>query len=154
MMYALFAFIAGLAFGIGLIVSQMANPAKVLGFLDVAGRWDPSLAFVMAGAIAVAVAGFAFAVRRQTTLLGTPILLPTTRVIDARLIGGALLFGIGWGLAGLCPGPALVALGAGQGKALVFVAAMLAGMLAFEWSEGVRARVASRPDASMAGASE
>jgi uncharacterized membrane protein YedE/YeeE len=111
--YAIFAFFAGLAFGVGLIVSQMANPAKVLGFLDLAGRWDPSLAFVMGGAIAVAVVGFALAGRRPTTLLGTPSLLPTTRVIDGRLIGGALLFGVGWGL-GLLSGPCFRRAGAGH----------------------------------------
>ena len=154
MMYALFAFAAGLVFGIGLIVSQMANPAKVLGFLDLAGGWDPSLALVMAGAIMIGVVGYAIAARRPMTLLGTPSFLPTTRVIDTRLIGGAVVFGMGWGLAGFCPGPAFVALGAGQGKALVFIAAMLAGMLAFEWIEGARARIASRPDAGMAGARE
>jgi len=143
-MYAFFAFAAGFVFGIGLIVSQMASPAKVLGFLDLAGRWDPSLAFVMGGAIAVAVIGFALASRRPATLLGTPFLLPTTRVIDARLVGGAVLFGVGWGLGGFCPGPALVALGAGQMKALVFVAAMIAGMLAFEGIEGTRIRLAAR----------
>ena len=153
-MYALFAFIAGLAFGIGLVVSQMASPAKVLGFLDLAGRWDPSLALVMVAAIAVAVVGFALAGRRPTTLLGTPLQLPTTRVIDARLIGGALLFGVGWGLAGFCPGPALVALGAGQVKALVFVAAMLAGMLAFEGIEGARSRLETRHDGTTAQARE
>ena len=153
-MYRLFAFIAGLAFGIGLVVSQMANPAKVLGFLDLAGRWDPSLAFVMVGAIAVAVGGFALAGGRPTTLLGTPLQLPTTRVIDARLIGGALLFGVGWGLAGFCPGPALVALGAGQVKALVFVAAMLAGMVAFEAIESARSRAPTHPDKTTAQASE
>ena len=142
-MYALFAFVAGLVFGIGLIVSQMASPAKVIGFLDVAGRWDPSLAFVMCGAIAVAAIGFALAGRRPTTLLGTPFLLPSTRIIDARLVGGALLFGIGWGLGGFCPGPAFVALGAGQVKAFVFVAAMLAGMLAFERIEAARTRLAT-----------
>jgi uncharacterized protein len=142
--YALFAFAAGLTFGLGLIVSQMANPAKVLGFLDVAGPWDPSLALVMVGAIAVAVVGFALAGRRPATLLGTPFALPTTRAIDGRLVGGALLFGTGWGLAGFCPGPALVALGAGQGKAVVFVAAMIAGMLAFEAIEAARTRFASR----------
>jgi len=150
--YALFSFLAGLAFGIGLIVSQMASPAKVLGFLDLAGHWDPSLALVMVGAIAIAVVGYALIGRRPTTLLGTPILLPTTRVIDARLVGGAALFGVGWGLAGFCPGPALVALGAGYAKASVFVAAMIAGMLAFEWIE--RIRFASRADATTAGASE
>ena len=153
-MYALFAFAAGLVFGIGLLVSQMADPAKVLGFLDLAGRWDPSLAFVMVGAIAVAVVGYVLAGRRATTFLGTPNLFPTTRVIDARLVGGALLFGIGWGLAGFCPGPALVALGAGHAKALVFVAAMLAGMLAFEWIENGRTRFASHPDATTASARE
>jgi uncharacterized membrane protein YedE/YeeE len=152
--YAIFAFFAGLAFGVGLIVSQMANPAKVLGFLDLAGRWDPSLAFVMGGAIAVAVVGFALAGRRPTTLLGTPSLLPTTRVIDERLIGGALLFGVGWGLAGFCPGPAFVALGAGHAKALVFVAAMIAGMLVFEAIESARIRLASHSAATSAQPSE
>ena len=131
-MYVLFAFIAGLVFGIGLLVSGMANPAKVLGFLDLAGPWDPSLALVMAGAISVGVVGFAFARRRATSLLRTPIQLPTKRDIDRRLVLGSLVFGIGWGLAGFCPGPALVALGAGRLKALVFVAAMLAGMALFE----------------------
>ena len=153
-MYAIFSFLAGLAFGVGLIVSQMANPAKVLGFLDLAGRWDPSLALVMGGAVAVAVVGFALAGRRPTTLLGTPSLLPTTRVIDGRLVGGALLFGVGWGLAGFCPGPAFVALGAGHAKALVFVAAMLAGMLVFEAIESARIRLARRPAATSAQASE
>ena len=153
-MYALFAFVAGLAFGIGLIVSQMASPAKVLGFLDLAGRWDPSLAFVMVGAIAIAVVGYALVGRRPTTLLGTPILLPTARTIDARLVGGSLLFGVGWGLAGFCPGPALVALGAGQAKALVFVVAMIAGMVAFEWIEGARIWFGSRAGATTTGVSE
>ena len=153
-MYAIFAFFAGLAFGMGLIVSQMANPAKVLGFLDLAGRWDPSLALVMGGAIVVAVVGFALAGRRPTTLLGTPSLLPTTRVIDARLIGGSLLFGVGWGLAGFCPGPAFVALGAGHAKALVFVVAMIAGMLVFEGLESARVRLGSRAVANSAQMSE
>jgi uncharacterized membrane protein YedE/YeeE len=152
--YALFAFIAGLTFGIGLIVSQMASPAKVLGFLDLAGPWDPSLALVMAGAIAVAAIPFALAGKRPATLLGTPFALPTNRVIDAPLVGGALLFGAGWGLAGFCPGPALVALGAGQVKASVFVAAMLAGMLAFEGIEAARTRFAGRAQASAAQARE
>ena len=131
-MYLFCAFLAGLVFGLGLIVSGMASPAKVLGFLDLAGRWDPSLALVMAGAIAVGAIGFAIAVRRPLTLLHTPMLMPTTRTIDRRLIVGSLLFGIGWGLAGFCPGPALVALGAGYLKALMFVAAMIVGMLAFD----------------------
>lgn len=136
-MKTLFALIAGLVFGIGLIVSGMADPAKVLGFLDLAGRWDPSLAFVMAGAIAVGAPAFTLAARRGTTLLGERLRLPPTRPIDARLIGGSVLFGIGWGLAGFCPGPALVALGMGESKALLFVAAMLAGMALFEGIEHV-----------------
>jgi uncharacterized protein len=134
-MKALIAFAAGLVFGIGLIVSGMADPAKVLGFLDLAGRWDPSLAFVMAGAIAVGSVAFGIAARRGTTLLGEPLRLPPTRPIDARLVGGSVLFGIGWGIAGFCPGPALVALGMGQPKALLFVAAMLAAMALFEGIE-------------------
>jgi len=138
-MYSAFAFIAGLTFGIGLIVSGMINPAKVLGFLDLAGRWDPSLALVMVGAIAVGAPGLLAAGRRQATLLDTPMRLPTTRAIDARLVIGSLIFGVGWGLAGFCPGPALVALGAGYGKALAFVAAMVAGMLGFEMIERARA---------------
>ncbi len=127
--------LAGLLFGIGLIVSGMANPAKVLGFLDLAGAWDPSLAFVMAGAIAVGLVAFALARRRATSLLGAEMKLPATRGIDGRLIAGSLLFGVGWGMAGFCPGPALVALGAGEVKALLFVAAMLGGMGLFEWLE-------------------
>jgi uncharacterized protein len=152
--YAFCAFVAGLVFGIGLLVSGMVNPAKVLGFLDLAGRWDPSLALVMIGAIAIGAAGFAIATRRTMTLLGTPMLLPTTRAIDRRLVFGSLLFGVGWGLAGFCPGPALVALGAGYPKALVFVAAMIAGMLMFEWIEGARVRSAAGAEAAAAGVSE
>jgi uncharacterized membrane protein YedE/YeeE len=127
--------LAGLVFGVGLIVSGMANPAKVLGFLDLAGSWDPSLAFVMAGAVAVAAVAFAVARKRTTSVLGEEMKLPTARHIDRRLLGGSLLFGIGWGIAGFCPGPALVALGMGEIKALVFVAAMLLGMGVFELLE-------------------
>ena len=134
-MYAALSFLTGLIFGIGLLVSGMANPAKVLGFLDVAGAWDPSLLFVMAGAIAVASVAYALAGRRSATLLGTPMLLPSSRTIDRRLVLGSIAFGVGWGVAGFCPGPALVASGAGQQKALVFVAAMLAGMLIYEWRQ-------------------
>src|SRR5205807_10156275 len=125
--------------GIGLLVSGMVSPAKVLGFLDLAGPWDPSLALVMAGAIAVGAPAFVLASRRAASLLGTPMHIPNARQIDRRLVIGSLVFGVGWGLAGFCPGPALVALGAGEIKALVFVVAMLAGMLAFELAE--RARV-------------
>jgi uncharacterized membrane protein YedE/YeeE len=129
------ALVAGLVFGLGLLLSGMADPAKVLGFLDLAGRWDPSLALVMVGAIALAAVAFAWGRGRATSLLGDPIQLPAKRTIDRRLIVGALLFGAGWGLAGFCPGPALVALGLGNAKAVVFVAAMLAGMGLFEWFE-------------------
>ena len=139
-MPALTALLAGLVFGIGLLVSGMANPAKVLGFLDLFGRWDPSLALVMGGAIGVGVVGFAVAGRRALTLLGAPMALPKPGGLERRLVAGALLFGIGWGLAGFCPGPAIVALGAAQAKAVVFVAAMLAGMAAYDWLERGRAR--------------
>jgi uncharacterized membrane protein YedE/YeeE len=131
-MYALSSFVAGLVFGIGLIVSGLVNPAKVLAFLDLAGVWDPSLALVMGGAVSVAAVAYAVAGRRASGLLGTPMALLKGRDIDRRLVVGSLVFGVGWGLAGFCPGPALVALGAGKLKALAFVAAMLAGMLIFE----------------------
>ena len=126
------ALLAGLVFGLGLIVSGMADPAKVLGFLDLAGAWDPSLALVMAGAIAVGGVAFALAGRRTRSLLGLEMQLPRVRAIDRRLVLGSLLFGVGWGVAGFCPGPALVALGMGESKAAVFVLAMLAGMGVFE----------------------
>lgn len=127
--------LAGLVFGLGLIVSGMANPAKVLGFLDLADAWDPSLAFVMAGAIAVAAFAFAVAKRRTVSILGAAMKLPGSRDIDRRLVIGSVLFGIGWGVAGFCPGPGLVALGMGEIKALVFVGAMLVGMGIFELIE-------------------
>jgi uncharacterized membrane protein YedE/YeeE len=126
------ALLSGLIFGFGLILSGMANPAKVLGFLDLAGHWDPSLAFVMAGAIAVGAVAFFIARKRTVSFLGGAMHLPTARDIDRRLVGGSLLFGTGWGLGGFCPGPGLVALGMGEMKALVFVAAMIAGMVIFE----------------------
>ncbi|RQH03590.1 YeeE/YedE family protein [Paraburkholderia dinghuensis] len=128
-------FLSGLVFGLGLLISGMASPAKVLGFLDIAGQWDPSLALVMVGAIAVGLVAFTLARRRNVSLLGLDMKLPTTRHIDRRLVIGSLLFGIGWGVAGLCPGPALVALGTGQPTSVAFVAAMLAGMGFFELLE-------------------
>lgn len=137
--------LSGLLFGLGLIVSGMANPAKVLAFLDLAGAWDPSLAFVMGGAIAVAAPAFALAARRTRSFLGGAMQLPTQQRVDARLIAGNLAFGIGWGIAGFCPGPALVALGLGQPKALVFVASMLAGMGWFEWRQRLRPAPARAP---------
>ncbi len=131
-MFAFTALLSGLVFGVGLIVSGMANPAKVLGFLDLAGAWDPSLAFVMMGAIIVGSLAFFLARRRSVSLLGAAMKLPTSNKLDRRLVLGSLLFGIGWGVAGFCPGPGLVALGMGEIKALVFVLAMLAGMGLFE----------------------
>lgn len=127
------ALLAGLIFGLGLILSGMANPAKVLGFLDLVGAWDPSLMFVMGGAIGVAFFGFAAVGRRKLTPSGEPINLPTARRIDRPLVIGSLLFGIGWGVAGFCPGPALVGVGMLAPKALLFVLAMLAGMGIYEW---------------------
>ncbi|GAB3626064.1 YeeE/YedE family protein [Pandoraea terrae] len=123
-----FAFAGGLVFGVGLLVSGMANPAKVLGFLDLTGRWDPSLAFVMAGAIAVGLAGFALARRGTRAWTGEPRHWPVKRGVDRRLVVGSLMFGAGWGLAGICPGPALVLLGAGAAKGALFVVAMVVGM--------------------------
>lgn len=128
-------FLVGLLFGIGLLVSGMTDPGKVLGFLDLAGAWDPSLAFVMGGAILVGLVAFTVAKQRTRTFLGTALHLPTSRDIDRRLVLGSLTFGVGWGLAGFCPGPGLVALGAGEAKAAVFVAAMVGGMLLFELVE-------------------
>ena len=139
-MYTLTSLLSGLVFGIGLIVAGMTNPAKVLAFLDLAGKWDPSLALVMGGAIAIGVVAFFLAGGRARSYLGTPMQIPTARKIDRRCFLGSLTFGLGWGLAGLCPGPALVSLGSGQLKAVVFVAAMLAGMALFEQIEKARAR--------------
>ena len=134
-MFAFLSFGVGLVFGLGLIVSGMANPAKVLGFLDLAGPWDPSLALVMAGAIAVAFLPFQWAKRQKMSLLGAPMQLPTSTRLDRRLVLGSVLFGAGWGVAGFCPGPGLVALGMGVPQAYVFVLAMLAGMLLW-WAWG------------------
>lgn len=131
-MQIVMALIAGLVFGLGLILSGMSNPAKVIGFLDISGNWDPSLAFVMAGAIAVSFLPFRLAKNRSTALLGGPIRLPAATDIDRRLVLGSVIFGIGWGLAGYCPGPALVSLLSGGAKPLIFVVSMLAGMAVFE----------------------
>lgn len=142
-MAALTSLLAGLVFGLGLIISGMANPAKVLGFLDIAGRWDPSLAFVMAGAIAVGLIAFRFANQRTVSFIGIAIKVPAARHIDRRLVVGSAVFGVGWGIAGFCPGPALVALGMGETKAIAFVVAMLLGMGLFELLE--RHRAAATP---------
>lgn len=143
-MALLTSFLTGLLFGVGLIVSGMTDPSRIIGFLDVAGAWDPSLAFVMGGAVLVGSAGFRLAERRPTSVIGGLRQLPGTRRIDARLILGSATFGIGWGLAGFCPGPAVVAFGAGYDKAVVFVIAMLAGMVAYEVTE--RRRMARATD--------
>jgi len=127
----LFAFASGLIFGLGLILAGMANPAKVLGFLDVAGTWDPSLAFVMAGAIVIGFVAFLVAKKRTQSFLGLPMQMPTNQLIDKRLVLGSALFGIGWGLAGICPGPGIVLLGVGGVKGLVFVSALVLGVLIF-----------------------
>lgn len=139
-MGAFYAFVAGLVFGIGLIVSGMYTPVKMLGFLDVAGNWDPSLALVAAGAIAVGMIAFAVARTRTTTVLGTPMHLPQKRNIDGRLVLGSLVFGIGWGLVGFSPASALVASGTGHVKAFIFVVAMIAGMAIYEFAESKRAQ--------------
>lgn len=133
-------FVAGLLFGLGLIVSGMTDPAKVIAFLDLAGAWDPSLALVMGGAIGVGFFAFAVARRRTTAFLGDAMQIPTRRDIDRPLVLGSLVFGIGWGLAGFCPGPALVALGAGHWQAAVFVLAMVGGMAVHDLSAARRAR--------------
>jgi uncharacterized membrane protein YedE/YeeE len=133
----------GLLFGCGLLLSGLANPAKVLAFLDLAGPWDPSLALVMGGAIAVGLLAFSLAKKRRTSLLGEPMRLPQRSDIDRPLVLGSLGFGVGWGLAGFCPGPALVALGSGAPKAALFVLAMLVGMGLYELVQG-----RSRPETS------
>jgi len=149
MMVVLASLLAGIVFGLGLLVSGMANPAKVLGFLDLSGRWDPSLALVMAGAIAVGLVAFFFARNRDVSFLGAAMKLPADKRIDRRLIMGSLLFGAGWGIAGFCPGPGRVALGMGEPKALVFVAAMLVGMAMFEMLDRRKHMSVSRPRVDM-----
>ena len=147
-MSLLTAFLSGLVFGLGLIVSGMANPAKVLGFLDLAGAWDPSLALVMAGAIGVGVFAFRVAHQRMETMLGVELRLPKLTHIDKRLVLGSMLFGVGWGIGGFCPGPGIVAMGAGETKALLFVIAMVGGMVLFELLEkrAAAARAAAPAD--------
>ena len=144
-MFIFTSLLAGLVFGLGLIVSGMANPAKVIGFLDLAGNWDPSLALVMGGAIGISFFAFLFAQKRSRSLIGADMRLPGGRDIDRRLVVGGLLFGVGWGIAGFCPGPGLVALGMGEVKALIFVASMLTGMIVFEFLERRRPAVTQQP---------
>lgn len=140
-------FVIGLVFGLGLIVSGMTDPGKVLGFLDLAGLWDPSLALVMGGAVLVGLFAFTVARKRTTSVLGGAMQLPIARQIDRRLALGSIAFGVGWGIAGFCPGPAIVSLGTGEPKAVVFVLAMLVGMGAFEWLE-MRKTARSAPHAA------
>jgi uncharacterized membrane protein YedE/YeeE len=145
------AFASGLLFGLGLIVSQMVNPAKVLGFLDIFGNWDPSLALVMGGAVAASALGTFVTRRRGAPVLAPRLEIPTRGDLDPRLIGGAALFGIGWGLVGLCPGPALVGLTFGPWPMFVFVGAMIVGMAIFrlvpaDWPQVTFRREASQVD--------
>lgn len=132
--FAIISGLTGLIFGLGLVVSGMANPAKVIGFLDLSVPWDPSLMFVMGGAIAVGLPGFFMAKRMKKSLIGLPMNLPTSTAIDKKLLLGAVLFGAGWGIGGFCPGPAVVAAAALYTDGLIFVGAMLVGMFAFSAS--------------------
>lgn len=138
-------YMIGVLFGSGLLISGMSNPEKILAFLDLAGPWDPSLIFVMGGAVLVGLVAFYVAKQRSQSFLGDALQMPIRRDIDQRLLIGGLLFGIGWGTAGFCPGPALVALGAGHTKALIFVLAMLAGMAASVWLLNGRYKTPASP---------
>jgi uncharacterized protein len=140
------ALVAGLIFGVGLAVSQMINPAKVLGFLDIAGAWDPSLALVMAGALGVAAVGYHYALSRSRPWFADAYNLPTAGRIDARLLAGAAIFGVGWGLVGFCPGPAVASLAFGSIEAVIFVSAMLAGMALYRVGTGA-SKTEREPDA-------
>ena len=133
MAFVLSAFAAGLSFGLGLVVSQMVNPAKVISFLDVFGAWDPSLALVMASAVAVSALGYFVARRRGVPVFAARLEIPTKRDLDPRLLAGAVLFGVGWGLVGLCPGPAITLLTFRKSEPFIFVAAMLVGMVLFRF---------------------
>ena len=131
-------FIVGLIFGLGLVIGGMTDPSKVIGFLDISGSWDPSLAFVMGGALLVGVIAFRFARHRTANFFGGAVRMPTKNDIDKRMVIGSLLFGIGWGLAGFCPGPAITSMGTGNSEALLFVLAMVTGMALFEGIERYR----------------
>ena len=139
-MKVMMALMVGISFGLGLILSGMSDPSKVLGFLDLAGNWDPSLAFVMGGAVVVGLLMFPFVTKRPESILGDPMRVPTATQIDRRLVFGGLTFGVGWGLAGYCPGPALVSLAQGGIKTVLFLIAMLVGMAVFELLERTKAK--------------
>ena len=146
---ALVAFLAGLLFGVGLLVSQMTNPAKVIGFLDITGRWDPSLAFVMVGAIAVYGAAYWISRARDARpIFAADFYLPVRNQIDGRLVAGAVIFGAGWGLSGFCPGPAVVSIAFGDPRVWVFVVAMLAGILVHRLRIGQEITAPAHPTAS------
>lgn len=149
-MIAVFSFLAGLIFGSGLCLSGMIQQSKVLGFLDVAGPWAPSLAFVMAGAVSVGLVAFFIAGQRTATLLGNPFDVPARRDIDWRFLAGSLIFGVGWGLSGICPGPAVALLTFGCSQATIFLAVMLVGMLIFELSDQLGNTVTQRQQSKIA----
>jgi len=138
-------FLIGLVFGIGISISGMANPAKVLNFFDVAGTWDPSLAFVMGGALLVTFLGYRFVLKRPTPIMAQNFQLPTRRDLDLSLIGGSAVFGVGWGIAGFCPGGALPAIGTGRSEVLIFVAALLAGIVVAKLLKAVLASRTQQP---------
>ncbi len=136
-------YIIGIVFGLGISISGMANPAKVLNFFDIAGAWDPSLGFVMGGALIVTALGYRYVLKRPAPLLSNRFQLPTRQDIDLPLVGGAAVFGVGWGIAGFCPGGALPALGTGQPDVLIFVAALIAGIIAAKSAQTALARHAT-----------
>ncbi|WP_297616199.1 DUF6691 family protein [uncultured Roseicyclus sp.] len=141
-MHLIFVYLIGVVFGTGIVVSGMANPAKVINFFDVAGSWDPSLAFVMGGALVVTAVGYRIVFGRARPLFEGRFVLPTARNLDARLIGGSAVFGVGWGIAGFCPGGALPALGTGRIEVILFVAALIGGIFAAKFLQNL-----SRPKA-------
>ena len=144
-MQLFFIYLIGVIFGTGIVVSGMANPAKVINFFDIAGTWDPSLAFVMGGALVVTAVGYRIVFGRARPLFEGRFVLPTARNLDARLIGGSAVFGVGWGIAGFCPGGALPALGTGRIEVILFVAALLSGIFAAKFLQNL-----SRPKAQAA----
>jgi uncharacterized membrane protein YedE/YeeE len=139
-LHSIFALSSGITFGLGLILAGMSNPSKVLAFLDITGLWDPSLMFVMGGAIGVGVVAFAFAKKRTMAILGDVMYLPSKHDIDSKVMLGGVIFGIGWGIAGICPGPALVLLGAGSKQGIIFVIAMLIGITIYSVISNARKR--------------
>ena len=141
-MHLIIVYLIGVIFGTGIVVSGMANPAKVINFFDIAGTWDPSLAFVMGGALIVTAVGYRMVFGRARPLFEGRFVLPTARNLDARLIGGSAVFGVGWGIAGFCPGGALPALGTGRLEVILFVAALLGGIFAAKFLQNL-----SRPKA-------